>query len=206
MRLTSAARLRETAAACEGWTTARATGSLEALENGRVDRYSITVHGLRDEEPRETFARAVDLLLRYRLFPPHRMEARVCTASGRVARGATIVQRVFLGPFAFESAVRVQEIFDDPTFAGRRVGFSYVTLDGHPERGAESFALLLHETGLIELTATAASRPGALLVSLGYPVARWFQGHSTREAFLYFRSLVAHGGGGRVPTAATATS
>jgi uncharacterized protein (UPF0548 family) len=206
MQLTSATRLRETPATCDGWTTARPTGSLEALEYDRVDRYSMTLHGLRDEEPPETFARAVDLLLRYRLFPPHRMEARVCTANGRIARNATIVQRVFLGPLAVESAVRVEEVFDDPTFAGRRVGFSYVTLDGHPARGAESFALLLHETGLIELAATAASRPGSLLVSLGYPVARWFQRHSTREAFLYFRSLVAYGGDGRVPTAAAATS
>ena len=195
MRLTSAASLRESPAACDGWTIARATGSLEALENGRADRYSLTLHGLRDEEPPQTFARAVDLLLRYRLFPPHRMLARVCTADGRVVPGATIVQRVFLGRLAFESAVRVEEVFDDPTFAGRRAGFSYVTLAGHPEQGAESFALLLHETGLIELTATAVSRPGGLLVRLAYPLARWLQAHSTREAFLYFRSLVAAGDG-----------
>lgn len=206
MRLTTATRLRQSAAACDGWTAAPATASLEALENGKADRYAMTLHGPGYEEPAETFARAADLLLRYRLFPPHRMLARVCTADGRVTAGATIVQRVFLGPLAFESAVRVEEVFDDPTFAGRRVGFSYVTLAGHPERGAESFALLLHETGLIELTATAVSRPGGLLVRLAHPLARWLQAQSTREAFLYFRSLVAGGGDRRVSVAEAATS
>ncbi len=197
MRVTTATLLRESVVTCGEWAAARETGSLNALENGRVKRYAITVHGPRHEDPSETFERAADLLFRYRLFPPHRMVTRVCTPDGRVRPAATIVQRIFLGSLGFESAVRVREVFDEPTFAGRRAGFSYVTLEGHPERGVESFAVLLHETGLIELTVTAGSRPGGLVVALGYPFARWFQAHSTREALLHFRSLVAYGGGER---------
>jgi uncharacterized protein (UPF0548 family) len=90
--------------------------------------------------------------LRYDIFPPTRLRSRVCTPDGIVSIGATIVQRVRLGPVTLETAVRVIE-HQRSAESGR---FAYATLDGHPEQGIASFEVetgrcvpSLHRPGLV---------------------------------------------------------
>src|SRR4051812_15771414 len=77
---------------------------------GTHDLYLITLPVL--SSPDVAFGRALYRLWRYEIFPKTRMIARVCTADGAVASGATIVQRIRLGPFALEMAVRVVDVFE----------------------------------------------------------------------------------------------
>ena len=121
-------------------------------------------------------------LLTYQVFPPHRMRARVCTADGRISPGATIVQRTLFPPFAIESAVRVIEF----ELTADRVSFSYATVDGHPERGIETFSV----TRLgkeVRLEVDGWSKSGNWLTVAGYPVARALQKLITRDAIAAFR-------------------
>jgi uncharacterized protein (UPF0548 family) len=191
VRLTTARRLRESPVDCARWAGTEATGSLEDLDNSHLERYSAFIRGTGYESPPQTFDRAADLLRSYRLFPPDLIETTVCWPEARVAPGAVVVQRSFIGPLAVESAIRVEELEDELTFAGRRFAFSVVTLLGHPLRGAETIALLMHETGRIELHFTSASRPAGLLARLGGPFTRWMQVRANRAALAFFRSLVA---------------
>jgi uncharacterized protein (UPF0548 family) len=194
VRLTTARRLRETPVDCARWAAEEPSGSLEDLETSTLARYSAFIRGTGYESPPQTFDRAADLLRSYRLFPPEVIESTVCTPDARIAPGAVVVQRSFVGPLAVESAVRVDAVEDELTFAGRRAAFSVVTLRGHPLRGAETVALLMHETGRIELHFTSASRPAGLLARLGGPFTRWMQVRANRAALAYFRSLVADTG------------
>jgi uncharacterized protein (UPF0548 family) len=191
VRLTTATRLRETPVDCQRWADSPATASVEDLENAKLDTYSSFVRGTGYETATETFERAIDLLLQYRLFPPETVDATVCTPDARIGPGTVIVQRGYFGPFAVESAVRVEQISDEPTFAGRRFAFTVVTLEGHPLRGVETVALLLHETGRIELNFTSTSRPAGLLSTLGAPLTRRLQRRANQAAMAHFRGLVA---------------
>ena len=200
MRLTSARRLRESPVECERWAREPATASLADLEDTRQDRYSAFIRGTGIESAQQTFERATDLLLRYQLFPPDLVQATVCTPDGRMVPGAVVAQRTFMGPFGVESAVRIEEVIDDePTYAGRRAAISLVTLRGHPLVGVETVALLMHETGRLELNFTSTSRPAGLLTRLAWPIARRLQLRATRRAQAHFRMLVAQTGEEYVP-------
>lgn len=137
------------------------------------DRYEGVVRG--------SLESALDRLFRYDIFPPARLRARVCTPDGLVSIGATIVQRVFLGPIALETAVRVIEHHRTPG-SGR---FAYATLQGHPEQGIASFEVEPSGADL-RFIAQAWSRPGNLAARLGRPLARSFQRAITREAIQHF--------------------
>lgn len=142
------------------------------------DQYATSFEG--------SFETASEALLRYRVFDPARMLARVCTEDGLVAEGATIVQRVRIGPASLETAVRVVGV----QRSDERVGFSYVTVRGHPEQGLASFAVL-RVPGGGRIEAEAWSKPGSLLTLLGRPIARRLQRRFTREALasLHERAL-----------------
>src|SRR5450432_730978 len=101
MRFLTAATARKAAFDCDFWSTLRTNATRAEVAHGGYlhDVYEVPLTG--------TFDRAVDALLAYQIFAPHRMHAQVCTADNRVAVDATIVQRVVLGPVAIETAVRV---------------------------------------------------------------------------------------------------
>ena len=119
--------------------------------------------------PAALFEAARERLWTYRIFAAGRMEAKVCTPEGRVMEGATIVQRIFVGPTAIETAVRVTATWAD--------GFEYITLPGHPELGVARFSLV---AGHFEIESW--SRPGTWLTALGAPFSRWMQRRSTQDA------------------------
>ena len=50
--------------------------------------------------PETNLHAASERLWTYNIFAAARMEAHICTPDGRVALGATIIQRIFVGPIA----------------------------------------------------------------------------------------------------------
>ena len=171
MRILTTARARQAPFDCGRWSTLSPTATREEVSAGRFQ------HDIYEAPFRGDFERAVDALLEYRIFPAHRMIAHVCSPDRRVALGATIVQRVVLGPVAIETAVRVIEMQRD--LNGAR--YAYATLHGHPERGIASFALL-RTGGRMMFEAQAWSRAGSWLTVAGRPVSRALQRSFTREA------------------------
>jgi uncharacterized protein (UPF0548 family) len=168
----------------QAWTTAIDPSPWESVHTN-ASRESIAhgsyVHDLYAGSVRYPFEIALDRLFRYDIFPPGRLRSRVCTPDGIVALGATIVQRVRLGPLVLETAVRVIEL--ERSAVGAR--FAYATVAGHAERGIASFEVAL-EAADVRFTARAWSRPGNLAARLGRPLARSFQRAITREALDHF--------------------
>ena len=113
------------------------------------------------------FARARDALLAYDVYPRDVLRHRV--DGGRVAAGALVVQRIRVGPLAVEAGVRVVEAWDEPA----RVGYRYVTLRGHPERGEASFHL---ERDGDRVVFRIESRSG-----LARPYAPWLRAYARRR-------------------------
>jgi uncharacterized protein (UPF0548 family) len=131
------------------------------------------------------FDRLLELVMRYRIFPPSLLRATVCEADGRLAPGSTVVQRIFLGPIGLESAVRVSKCFDMLQAGVRRAGFECRTLAGHPERGVERFTLTLHPEGQISFAIDSRSRLAAWYALPGAPVARAIQRHAVAAALAH---------------------
>jgi uncharacterized protein (UPF0548 family) len=184
MRILTASRARTTEPSCAEYATRQTNATREEVGRGGYahDICQVSLSG--------SFERAVDSLLSYRIFAPRRMCARVCTPDRRVAFGATIVQRIVLGPAAIESAVRVIEFEQSVD----RAYFAYSTLEGHPERGLASFAVK-SVAGVVTFEAQAWSKPGTWLTRLGRPISRAVQRALTREAVESFSNRVASAAG-----------
>jgi uncharacterized protein (UPF0548 family) len=70
------------------------------------------------------------------------------------------------------SSCRIVYVIDEPD----RFGFAYGTLTEHVEIGEERFTVEFHrDTGDVWYDILAFSRPGHILVKLGYPYARYLQ-------------------------------
>ena len=179
MKFLTAGQAREAKFECDPWSKLSANASRgEVAAGGYVhDVYGAPFTG--------DFERAAEALLAYRIFPPSRMVSHVCTADHRVAPGATLVQRVVLGPTGLETAVRVIEVERTP----ERAFFAYATLQGHPERGVASFAVIRAGSEQ-RFEAQAWSRSGHWLTILGRPVSRLLQRALTREAVASFCASV----------------
>lgn len=176
---------------CDAWAKLEPSASRADAGRGVLDRYSVDLEPASGLTREAVLARAIDALQRYRIFPPERMRAAVCTPDRRIAPGATIVQRLFIGSMGLETAVRVVDQFDVETGAARRVGFTYATLRGHPERGIATFAVNRHApSGALTFTIESWSRSGHWLTLAGRPLSRWMQKVFTREALAHFRSSV----------------
>ena len=188
MQWVSSKRLREAPVDCVWWDQVELSVSPGAMRRGLFDRYSIDLNG----HNAEVFHRAADVLLSYRIFPPSRLQAFICNPERRAALGATIVQRVLLGPIGFEVATRVTDVFDVENGGEHRVGFTYATLRGHPERGIATFTVRREElSGRVSFTIETWSRPGNWLSVALRPLARFIQKQSNKEALVYVRTLVA---------------
>jgi uncharacterized protein (UPF0548 family) len=177
---------------CAAWSGLALSTSDEDARRGVFDRSSLGLPVSSGASLDAVFDRAARALLRYQIFPPWRMQYRVCTTDGNVAEGATIVQRVTFGPVALETAVRVVSVFDSTSDGERKSGFTYATLRGHPERGLATFCVR-HElaTASLSVAIETWSRPGVWFTRIGRPVARVLQKRMTREALSHFRAVVA---------------
>jgi hypothetical protein len=96
--------------------------------------------------------------------------------------GDVIVQQAFLPPLSISIkavfAVRVLEVFHSST----KVGFSYGTLEGHPESGISEFYYFL-QGGRLFATIHTYSRPGLLISRLVAPLFTLpYQKYCTKKA------------------------
>lgn len=112
----------------------------------------------------------------------HRRAGLAVAPEAPVTAGATVVLTYRLGPVSLPAPVRVVAVFDTP---GRR-GFSYGTLEGHPESGEESFSVNLATSGQVTFEIVAFSRHTTWWARLGGPVTRTVQ---TRITDRYIRSI-----------------
>ena len=173
---------------CDRWRGAAATDSLSGTE-GIVDHYAREVAMRPSEDAGAVFRRLEERLLRYQIFPPRIMRAEVCSDDGRLRDGTTIVQHVSLGPVSLEAAVRVLRVWRGQDGETDEVGFTYATLQGHPERGISTFRIQRNERRQISFVIDVRSRPGSLLTTLARPFARRFQRGATEAALAYFTGV-----------------
>jgi uncharacterized protein (UPF0548 family) len=187
MRLMPSSVARREPFDCERWTASPPTA--DAAERiGIHDVYTLPLVGAQDADT--LVARAVEVLMRYDVFPAHRMRHHVCTRGGILRTDALVIQRLFAGPLAVEAAVRVDEVFDERARGGP-AGFTYTTLQGHVERGTATFSVGLDGRGVPVLKIESWSRPGNALATMGRPLIRRIQRSSVQEALRHVQSLVA---------------
>lgn len=154
----------------------------------------VTDHYIRDvvvppgRSAESVFQLLGEQLVAYDIFPSRIIRATVCSDDGRVHEGTTIVQQFRVGPFRVEAAVRVVRTWHERSDVTEEVGFAYVTLEGHPERGVETF-LLQRTADRVTFTIDARSGPGTLLTRLARPVARLAQRRATSAAMERFTTL-----------------
>jgi uncharacterized protein (UPF0548 family) len=94
-----------------------------------------------------------------------------------LAFGTNLLVVLRIGRLAVVVPDRVVAVVDEP---GRRFGFAYGTLEGHAERGEESFLLERDASGSIRLTIRVDARPATLPARLAGPavtgIQRWALG------------------------------
>ena len=148
------------------------------------DRLEVTLAMERpgEPEPDGAFARLEQSVLAYRVF-------------GRDI-GEPVLQRVpvqpgdtigltyrFFGIVRLFFASRVAEVFvREPVDGGWRSGFTYQTLEGHPELGEEIFEIRKDERGAVTFRIEAWSRPNLWYVKLFTPWARTIQKAAAQSA------------------------
>lgn len=132
--------------------------------------------------PFQTIAQAI---ARYDIFPP-RLGRGVARRPVRV--GDVVGLRYFLVPGVhIFFASRVYEVIDEEL----RRGFSYETLEGHPEAGQETFAVTKDpHTGAIVASLQAWSQLAPPWPRLLSPLTRPLQYGAGRAALDYFEQLV----------------
>jgi uncharacterized protein (UPF0548 family) len=137
--------------------------------------------------PFEQLSRAVR---GFRVFPAWMLE-RVCRREP-VEVGDTVGGCYHLLPgIDLMFAARVTAVFVDKIGATRRAGFTYQTLEGHPELGEETFNVEKDEhTGRVSVALRSWSRPGAWLTRLVYPYARRCQLRAGRAALDHLEHMI----------------
>lgn len=132
-------------------------------------------------------------ILRYDIFPPalvsgvlRRAPVQNDDTVGILYQAAGLVKLFF--------AARVIDCFDgeltEPSGAVWRTGFTYRTLEGHPELGEETFAVEKNlSTGAVRVFLSSWSRPGTLLAHAFAPVVRQLQVHASHAALSHLATL-----------------
>ncbi|MFC6706428.1 DUF1990 family protein [Flexivirga alba] len=80
-----------------------------------------------------------------------------------------------IGRFRLHAPARVVEVLED----GDRFGFTYGTLQGHPEAGEERFVVERRADGTVQLEIEHWSRPARWFTQLAGPLARLAQSRAT---------------------------
>jgi uncharacterized protein (UPF0548 family) len=166
---------------CPRWGALAGNSPPSGPSNPSVDHYQSEARVAAGKSAVVTFERVRERLFSYDIFPPRLFQAAI-DPPVRVTEGATIIQRVVLGPVALEMAVRVTDVWDRQDGKRREAGFSYATVQGHAECGVAAFRVRLDADQRVTVLFDARSRPGTLLTRLSRPVARLFQRSMTRAA------------------------
>lgn len=171
----------------DSWKDVEPNCPLETLRQGRHDLYASSLP-IYPADTAKSWLHYKSRLAVYEIFSPNLMGASIFSKSDQIELDAIIVQRVYLGPVATEMAVKVISVDDMALADGTKVfGFSYITLNGHSEKGEARFAIEQKSTGAIDLSIESWSTQGTLLARIGAPVARIIQTNAVKGAI---RNLV----------------
>ena len=137
--------------------------------------------------------RLADAILRFDVFPPSLLRRIVRRTPVEV--GDTIGLRYHFVPgLDLFFAARVIDRFEDVTNNQWRCGFTYRTLQGHPECGEEAFIVEKDlMTGKVTVALRSWSRPGLWIARLAYPLVRRWQLRAGRAALDHLENI-AHPG------------
>jgi hypothetical protein len=156
-----------------------------ALPGAHSDDYDVMV---REHATADHFARAGDLLLRYRFYPPDVMlhTSDFEQAGRRMQAGDRIVQRIRILPgldvLTMNEVVRVT---DEPCNAG----FAYATTQKHDEVGQWSADVSLDDAGALRLRIHSVGK--ANLPFFMQPFGRWIQLRAHRRGIETFKAALA---------------
>ncbi|MGK5501170.1 DUF1990 family protein [Streptomyces sp. URMC 125] len=132
----------------------------------------------------EVFRAAADTVLTWRM---HRaMGVETVTGAPRAEPGAHVVVGLGLGRLRVRAPCRVVWTED----GGRRAGFGYGTLPGHPEHGEEAFVVELADDGTVWLEVRAFSRPAVWWTRVAGPLVPLFQRLYARRCGAVLRRCV----------------
>lgn len=148
------------------------------------DRY-IRVAGQESPGPPEMggpFERIERAIMGYRIYPLSLLKGQLPNAS--IQSGDTLALRMALPlGFGLGFGTRVQSAGRTESEGWVRGGFSYTTLQGHPELGEAWFWVEKETaTGLVRIHLHSWSRPGNLFARLGRPLARRMQIKANQSA------------------------
>jgi uncharacterized protein (UPF0548 family) len=127
------------------------------------------------------FNKAVEALLNWKMFDLGWVS--LCWPDAEIEVGTTVAALARHFGFWSLHPARVVFLVDDDDARTRRKGFAYGTLQGHGERGEETFIIeRLHADDSVWYDLRSFSRPGQPLTTLGYPIARMLQKRFARES------------------------
>ena len=151
------------------WRSQALTSGLED-ENKlfRRDVHSIELGKLDEAQYRRVVADVRD----YRMFPPHLLRGYI--------DGDVVVQHIVVGPFTFETAVKIVKRQEN--------GFWVATLKGHVERGLEAFLFDRKPDGSTSFRIEAHSQPAYWWGWLALPLIRYLQRSYSRKALAFVAS------------------
>lgn len=133
---------------------------------GRLpDGYRHLRHRMRVGHGRTAFECAAAAVLEWRMHAG--MHVHPQASRPRAEPGATVTVFLTLGRWHLSAPCEIVWVVDEP----RRKGFAYGTLQGHPERGEESFVVDWDERDVVWLTITAFSRAGRWYTKVAGPLA-----------------------------------
>lgn len=119
-------------------------------------------------EGREAFAAAAELLMTWGM---HRAAGLTIDATApRAAVGVDVLIGVGPSFVPITAPCRVIHTIDQPD----RIGFTYGTLEGHPEQGEESFSILLDGDD-VRFVLIGFSKPATIASRLSGPIGRSIQ-------------------------------
>ncbi len=102
----------------------------------------------------------------------------------------------FLGFVQLFFASRVDRVFRlESCPQGWTSGFTYRTLEGHPEVGEETFQVIKQRDGAVVLRIEAWSRPNLWYVRLFAPLARWIQKRAAKAAVAHLAEIASQSDG-----------
>jgi uncharacterized protein (UPF0548 family) len=140
------------------------------------------------------FNKAVEALRSWKMFDLGWVS--VCWPDAKIEVGTTVAPLARHFGFWSLHPARVVFLVDDDDARMRRSGFAYGTLQGHGERGEETFIIEWHYADdSVWYDLRSFSRPGQLLTALGFPIARALQKRFARESTQTMLRAVGEGRG-----------
>ena len=112
--------------------------------------------------------------------------ATVHPADAPIELGSTLLVVLHVGPVSIVVPDRIVGVIDEP----RRFGFAYGTLEGHQERGEESYVVEHLDDDRVVATIGLDARPATAAARLAAPAVGWFQRLAVRRYLSAWRGWV----------------